>query len=363
MKNKTLSREIGADFIRILAIIGVVYIHSDSITSSLTNYVGGSSWWLAAFFQSYFRIAVPLFVMLSGYLWLELKNKTPNFRSIFQKARARIGVPLLVWSGIYFWWQGFWWQNPLSFKTALTHFFQGQNQHLYFLFIIFGLYLLIPFIKSGWKNLSFSRKTIEATLWMLVGIMWLAENYFSPATVRLNSFTCFVPYIGYFLFGSVLSRTKPSWQEIWLVLIVILGVNLLTTFYYHQHVLNFQSGNLLFWNEVAGYYWWEHFSPNIILMSGLTFWSLINIGQLVKIKNKKVKAAISSLAVSSYGIYLIHSLVLDTIERQFNYAVHLITGNLWTYLMKKTFIVFALSYLVITVIRKIPYLKRIIGEK
>ncbi len=47
---KTKEHDLSADLVRVYAIFGVVFLHSDSVTSSLTNYVGGTSWWLAVFF-------------------------------------------------------------------------------------------------------------------------------------------------------------------------------------------------------------------------------------------------------------------------------------------------------------------------
>lgn len=68
--NEDRTYSLGADMIRIFAGIGVVVIH---VTDPFLIYppfqgIGGSSWWVINVINALSRVAVPLFIILSGAL-------------------------------------------------------------------------------------------------------------------------------------------------------------------------------------------------------------------------------------------------------------------------------------------------------
>lgn len=356
---KIKEHDFSADLVRVFAIFGVVYIHSDSITSSLTNYVGGTSWWLAVFFQSLFRVSVPLFIMLSGYLWLEIKKEIYSFKEMLKKSIMRIGLPLVTWSSFYFYWQGYWKGNSISFNQALLKFIKADVFHLYFLFIIIGLYLLLPFIKSYWVKKEFKFKLLIAIILLCASMIWLAVDYFIlNGYGSSNVFLIFLPYAGYFLMGSLVKNIKLNRSYQILLMIAILFLAGLTSYLYSQHIKDFSKENLLFWTSSNGYYFWENFSPNQVVMSILTFWLIMNTGNwFKKFHVLKIKSILKNISLASFGIYLIHPLVIDLVEHYLNYAIHLIHENLWFYLIKKVIIVFIFSYVLVVIGEKIPIIK------
>jgi len=366
MKTKKANfQDFPADLVRVYAIFGVVYIHSDSITSSLTNYVGGTSWWLATFFQSLFRVSVPLFIMLSGYLWLEVKKDVPTFKEMLKRSFLRIGLPLVIWSSFYFYWQGYWKGDLVSFNQALLKFFEADAFHLYFLFIIIGLYLSLPFIKSYWVKLQLKSKLIIAITLLCISMIWLAVDYFFlHGYGSSNAFLIFLPYSGYFLLGSLVRDCKLKRYYRYLMAVTVLLLTGLTSYFYALHVNDFARGDLLFWTGSNGYYFWENFSPNQVVMSVLTFWLIMNSGDwLKKLPVLKIKSGFKNISLASFGIYLIHPLVIDLVEHYLNYSIHLIHGNLWFYLVKKVIIVFIFSYVLVAIGEKIPIIRLFVFGK
>jgi surface polysaccharide O-acyltransferase-like enzyme len=80
--SKTDEHNILIDIARIIGALAVVAIHVTDGLVNLPNHFGGVSWWWANFINTSSRIAVPLFIMISGYLLLDSKkNSNINFYS------------------------------------------------------------------------------------------------------------------------------------------------------------------------------------------------------------------------------------------------------------------------------------------
>ena len=93
-----------ADLIRAVAIIGVVTIHVFTEVVNGPKVFQTPFWWFANFVDSAARVAVPLFVMLSGYLLLHGEKKYSALE--FLKRRlSKIGIPLLIWPLLFYAWK------------------------------------------------------------------------------------------------------------------------------------------------------------------------------------------------------------------------------------------------------------------
>ena len=83
MKNIKIKREIYFDYLRIFAIFLVIGIHIAGINwhSSSANSI---TWKILNVYDSMFRCAVPIFIMISGALFLN-QEKELNIRRLFFK--------------------------------------------------------------------------------------------------------------------------------------------------------------------------------------------------------------------------------------------------------------------------------------
>ena len=149
-------RQVWIDWLRVIACFMVMVVHS-----SEPFYIGGDgalieSWsdalW-ASFFDTFVRSCVPLFVIASSFLQFPLHYPTKTF---FKKRALRVIVPLLVWSLFY----AFYWGEPVSNLKNLLFNFNFAAGHLWFVYMLLGLYLLMPLLspwaqKVGKKELSF----------------------------------------------------------------------------------------------------------------------------------------------------------------------------------------------------------------
>lgn len=144
-----------ADLLRILATLGVIVLH---LTGSgvETLALGAGTWTVFNLYNGLLRWCVPIFVMLSGMFLLEPKQNLGPARLL--RHLARIGAALAFWGALYavldLWMGG----NPLTLervKAALIVALQGETHyHLWFLYLIFGLYLLTPILRSFVRGAS-----------------------------------------------------------------------------------------------------------------------------------------------------------------------------------------------------------------
>lgn len=168
---------------------------------------------LVGIFNSISRISVPLFIMISGYLLLPMKQKTTEF---FKRRFTRILFPFIVWSVVYTVYFtinadgliGEWLR-----RVSLIP-FTYQAEHLWYVYMLIGLYLLIPII-TPWLQ-AVSKRELEAylLLWMLTSFLpylrlWIpsigADTYFNPSP----TFYYFSGFAGYMLLGYYLRRYNP----------------------------------------------------------------------------------------------------------------------------------------------------------
>ena len=97
---KLQSRNHGLDLLRVLACYMVLQVHAGEfyyIADGGLVAAGGEPVW-ACWLNSLCRTAVPLFVMLSGFFLLPVRERTRDF---FARRFVRVVVPFLVWCVLY----------------------------------------------------------------------------------------------------------------------------------------------------------------------------------------------------------------------------------------------------------------------
>ena len=137
------------DVLRIAAMAAVVVIHAVApVVEARTTELGSATWWAANVLDAFTRWCVPVFIMVSGALLLD-PAKRMTVRSFYLSGGC-IGSAPRWWygSGCYL---GF---RALSTATGSA---PGRPRaqiasgsvflHLYFLFILLGLYVVTPYLR------------------------------------------------------------------------------------------------------------------------------------------------------------------------------------------------------------------------
>ena len=139
------------DITRIIAIFAVLAIHTLAGYICEWGHIPYTDWMIATFSGAVARFAVPVFIILSGYLLLD---KQENAYLFFQKRFSKVVIPLLAWSVIYTVF------NTNSIYSIFTIEFVKELLssnvyfHLYFLYIIIGLYIITPVLRLILHNIN-----------------------------------------------------------------------------------------------------------------------------------------------------------------------------------------------------------------
>lgn len=350
------------DLVRVAAILGVVATHTEAITASPTNYLGGLSWWFANTIHSLVSISVPLFVLLSGALILQKPKVTQEY--VISKVWGQFILPLLIWFLLYSWWETYRLKGMWNLGELIKNLFFVNIGHLYFLPMIVGLYCVMPMLQQ------FLKTTLRYQQYVLlagVTLLSICYKYLSFLVLKTynstNILLIFLPFVSYPLWGYFLAKVKLNRHQ-WLWLTA--GATVLTAIISIASYLNtlaLVQGKTLFWSPSGGNLVWEPLTVPIFLLSTMVFVLLLNLHAILPSTKvpKLVIQSIQSLAKASFGIYLIHPFIMEQIDHIFHLSIQFVSYPLWIYYLQRTTYVFTTSAVVVLLILKIPYLKNIFG--
>ena len=128
------------DFLRVFSMIFVVMIH---VVFDLFNNaaVSSSEWQIFNAYDSLSRWSVPVFVMISGALFLDSKKP---FGQILKKNVLRLAIAYVVWTIIYSIICNIYYND---FNTTLDQLINGHF-HMWFILMMIGLYLVTPLLRK-----------------------------------------------------------------------------------------------------------------------------------------------------------------------------------------------------------------------
>lgn len=294
-------RRLDLDLMRGLAIIAVIAIHCIAPVVTLRE-VGSASWLVGNFIDSAARWAVPIFVIISGGLLIK-ESTYLNIGAFYKKRLKRLALPLITWPIIYYLWILLMTRSA-SFSDFLHAYALGKplgGYHLYFLFLIVGLYALAPIISAFVAIVPRRQVWITCIAILMVTTLSLHLNQFLNVPATYNAFNYFLPYVGYFLLGHLLIDMSKKYSHKLLVLgltiIMIIVVICILSYLTMQH-----SGGLPFY---------EYTSLPVILLSIGVFFFVQEISYNLREIPSNILKVVESLSYNSFGIYLIHIILLE----------------------------------------------------
>ncbi|WP_262315785.1 acyltransferase [Lacticaseibacillus parakribbianus] len=285
------------DALRALGCLLVVLTH---VTSQfLIGPPARSYWVVTAALNNGTRAAVPLFIMISGALFLD-PDRPVAFARLLRKNVLRLVVMLVAWNLIYAvaeWVRSHDW-------SQVTHTLLLGPFHLWFLYALIGCYLMVPLLRPITANprLMGWALTLAAVFTVLPAT---AQPFLRPGSPVLALLTQFhVPtlgsYVFYFVLGYALHRATLSRLQTWVLaaagLVGTLGMIWLT------QVASVAAGHLD-----------QAFQANLglwILLQATGWFSLAKAYW-----NRPLPRGVAFLAAVSLPVYLVHPLVLGLLQR------------------------------------------------
>ena len=206
------SRRYDYDLLRVLSMLGVVYLHTAA--GALRSFSYHSLWNFSNLISVLVTPAVPLFFMMSGALLLS-EDKTSDLDQLFRRRIPKVLVPLLCWSGVtlaYNFLRG----DPQATFTSLTRLLNTPVLVPYwFLYALIPMYLISPLLKAMTDHLTSRQWDYMMALWVVLTLGLYTVRSFVPDawelvftehwTLNLNMIG---GYLGYFLLGAYLERLE-----------------------------------------------------------------------------------------------------------------------------------------------------------
>jgi surface polysaccharide O-acyltransferase-like enzyme len=334
--------------LRVIALFAVIVLHTASILLMQFGKVSTSDWLVADFYNALTRFAVPVFVMISGALLL---NREYELGFFLKRRLSRIIWPFLLWSLIYIGYSCY--SDQLTFTNdiganihiILHQFKYGAFYHLWYVYMLIGLYLFVPIISRFVRNATEKEILYFLLVWFVItafGQPYLAR--FWPQ-IDLHNFTGYVGYLvlGHYLAYKELPKAGLKAPLILYILVCLASITIGT------YLISANTKSL----STTMY---EPLGPFIILFSS----GIFLLARITTFKLPELMLKVRDMAGDfSLGIYLSHALFLTLLDDQG------ISYKLCTPILSipiTAFVAFLLSFFLIFIISKIPVIGKYIAS-
>jgi len=302
MKNVELSgrngvnhRVIYLDLIRVIGCLMVVLTH---VTAKMMDFpVKSAIWPLANILNGCTRAAVPLFLMISGALFLN-PNKNITIQKIIKKYVPKLGVTLILWNCIYALIE---WAITRNLAITLHTLILGAF-HLWFLYVTIGCYLVAPLLRPIVTNMKL--------MWWALGLGGLftvlpvtIQEFLRPDNVLLSLIHAFQVnlmsgFVFYFVLGYALTQLSINTAKMWLAGVgAFIGTVVI--------IIGTESQSI-----VAGHL-------NQAFQANVNLWIMLQASGLFLIirglKLTKLSKTLKLISELSLPIYLVHPIFLGAI--------------------------------------------------
>ncbi len=341
-------RNVSLDVARIAAVLAVIMTHccAGYVVAAQTR---STEFILSNILDSISRIGVPLFLMISGALFLD-ERKEVTLKGILSKNVKSLAIITVIWATVYS--VAYNIVYPLRFggeitaKNVIMGILNG-HEHMWYLYMIIGLYTITPFLKKivckenkdmvlAFIVISFAVQflipTVSALCSRFANIDFI-ENWVSKFNLDF-----FGGYITYFLMG---------WY--------VINIGLTKRLKYILYAVGAVSlASIILHTQLTGSYIevYRNIGAPVFLYSVAVFVFLTDINYRFNEKTEKVLITFSKL---TFGVYIIHMLILNFFSLLFTVEIPFVL-YMAVYFVTCTVASFAAAY----VISKIPVLKKLI---
>ena len=332
------NRIVWLDVIRCVAMIMVIGVHCIDpfyISPTMRAIPEYTHW--AAIYGSLLRPSVPLFVMMTGLLLLPVKKQPLG--KFYKKRIYRVLFPFLIWSVLYSMFP--WVTGVLGLpKEIIGDFFcytQGQESqslidslkdvamipfnfshkenHMWYIYLLIGLYLYMPFVSAWIENADRKTKRAFLLIWIISLFIPYLKEYVANCLFERSGyvfgtdtwnefglFYYFAGFNGYLLLGHYVKKGNDwSLMKTFILCILMFAVGYYIT--YTGFSTTASNPNV---TETEMELFFTFCSPNVLLMTLATFLLL----QKVVITNSTVIKVLANMTQCGFGIYMVHYFVV-----------------------------------------------------
>lgn len=348
-------REVWLDALRAAAAFLVIVNHTNSDVFQASHPAQGT-WWLSLLWYYVSKLAVPVFVLVSGACLLEKKDSFGKALKRF----ARIAGALLVFSYAYYLYDA-WvyyglWPRAADWGTFLSLVWRQQiADSFWYLYFYLGLMLMLPFLQRLCGAMTRRELGGFIALCLFFGGVWPLAAHYVPALALPGYFDIplFTGYIGLFFAGHWLrtsaAPTKGQTRIAAAALVLMLTINLLLTYCEWLRV------------PVGSKYWFmdERTQPALFVMLGAIALAALVRGGLQKPVSARLTRACAELGACAFGVYLVQEWIIAQSEERL-YLPLCQALPAFPAVIVWELAVFALALCAAWVMRRIPGLKSLL---
>lgn len=297
-----MERRWGLDILRVASMAAVVFLHTAAQYWSSVD-IHSADWEALNFYDSLVRWAVPVFVMISGALFLD-PGKDQPIRKLYTKNIPRICTIIVFWGFVYAVLYGF--PAELTAKSVRS-FIKASlfgHYHMWFLFMIAGLYVVTPVLRCVTKDEVITKYflllgfILNIALPFVFSLGWL--TFLSDLLEKLQ-FHVPIGYAFYFVLGYWLGRCEVS-RKVKVAGGIIAVLGFILTFVLTAYV-SLKEGQ-------ASQTFYGYFSLTVFMEALGVF----VLAKDAKVEKKRSQKTISVLSTASLGVYMVHVIVLETLR-------------------------------------------------
>lgn len=307
------------DYIRVVACFLVMLVHASEnfyIGSDGMSLVANETnrFWVAFYDGGVARTCVPLFMIVSSFLLVPMRPGV-SMGAFYKRRFLRILPPMVIFlilsSVLPLLWGGMTWEQSLTDLKNLPFTFPSMAGHLWFMYPLISLYIIIPVV-SPWLEKASSREgLIFLCFFVLSTFMPWIQRFVSPDLWCVCSWNQFHAlwycsgYLGYLVMAHYI-HYHINWstsKRIKVGTVCFLLGAIFTAWAFWIKAVPGQS------NEVPAVEWaWAFCTPSVLCAS---FGAFLLFTCIPQTKSPKL---IKEIARLSFGMYLMHIFFLNPIS-------------------------------------------------
>ena len=334
------------ELLRILACFLVIVNHTNS--KVFLNAQPSLGWFVSLTYFFFSKIAVPLFVMISGYLLLDREDTyVKNFQRII-----RIVAALFI--GTLFYYLYFIYLGKVE-KFQIANFLETVikapvSSAYWYLYMYLGLLVMLPFLQKMVKQMTKKDFHVFFVCSLLIGGIWPILVHYEPKLLITKEFDVplFSGYIAMLLLGCYMKKYVSVLPKQRWIALIILGITifLMVIATYVEYTFVSQDKDVFLFLDDRTLF-------PIVLSAACVFY-ILKDWQFGKCLGK----IIATIASCSFGIFLIADYLIEISGSLYNRLcvyvsplVAVIAQEVW---------VFLCGFVIIFLMRLIPGMKKVI---
>lgn len=312
------------DYLRVIACFMVMLVHSsenfylcaaaDAPAGEMVDVVSkitseDNRLWVSII-DGFCRMSVPLFMITSAFLLCPMREGQ-SWSEFFGRRALRIIPPMVVFLALYsvlpLLWGGTTAEQALSDIAYIPLNFPGAAGHMWFLYPLLSVYMLIPILSPWLRQASKRQELFVLALFMLSTTLpffnrWGYELFGQVWWNPYHALYPFAGYIGYLILGHYM-RFHIDWSNAKRIAVglpcIVIGAAITIMSFYMQVELNVEQKPTDV--EIA----WSFCTPNVVILTLGMFLVLSTIR-----KPTRGYGIVCDISKLSYGMYLMHMFFL-----------------------------------------------------